>query len=234
MIGAEALIRWQRPGHGIVSPGMFLGRAEENGMIVPLNEWVLRQACLEAKGWMRAGLANLRVSVNMSPIQFRKRAVPLLVARILGETGLDAHLLDLELTEGIMMHDIDAVAADLRLVLGLGVKISIDDFGTGFSSLGYVKRFPVDRIKIDQSFIRNLATDLNDLAIVRTVITLGRSLGLRVVAEGVETAAQVEKLRAEGCHEVQGYYFGRPMPAADFLAVARQARNLSSPIARSA
>lgn len=234
LIGAEALIRWQRPGYGIVSPGVFLGRAEENGMIVPLNEWVLRQACLEAKGWMRAGLANLRVSVNMSPIQFRKRAVPLLVARILGETGLDAHLLDLELTEGIMMHDIDAVAADLRLVLGLGVKISIDDFGTGFSSLGYVKRFPVDRIKIDQSFIRNLATDLNDLAIVRTVITLGRSLGLRVVAEGVETAAQVEKLRAEGCHEVQGYYFGRPMPAADFLAVARQARNLSSPIARSA
>ena len=234
LIGAEALIRWHRPGHGIVSPGTFLGRAEENGMIVPLNEWVLRQACLEAKGWMRAGLANLRVSVNMSPIQFRKRAVPLLVARILGETGLDPHLLDLELTEGIMMHDIDAVAADLRLVLGLGVKISIDDFGTGFSSLGYVKRFPVDRIKIDQSFIRNLATDLNDLAIVRTVITLGRSLGLRVVAEGVETAAQVEKLRAEGCHEVQGYYFGRPMPAADFLAVARQARSLSSPIARSA
>ena len=176
----------------------------------------------------------MRVGVNMSPIQFRKRTVPLLVARILGETGLDPHLLDLELTEGIMMHDIEAVAADLRMVIDLGVKISIDDFGTGFSSLGYVKRFPVDRIKIDQSFIRNLATDPNDLAIVRTVVTLGHSLGLRVVAEGVETVGQVEKLRAEGCDEVQGYFFGRPMPAADFLALARQARGLANLAARSA
>ena len=220
IIGAEALIRWNRPGQGLVSPGVFLGRAEENGLIIPLNEWVLRTACLEARNWMRAGCPRLCVSVNMSPIQFRKRAVPLLVARVLGETGLDPQLLDLELTEGIMMHDIEAVASDLKLVLDLGVKISIDDFGTGFSSLGYVKRFPVDRIKIDQSFIRNLATDPNDLAIVRTVITLGRSLGLRVMAEGVETIAQVNRLREEGCHEVQGYYFGRPMPAAEFLALA--------------
>ena len=138
---------------------------------------------------------------------------------ILAETGLNPQQLDLELTEGIMMHDIDAVANDLKQVMKLGVRISIDDFGTGFSSLGYVKRFPAHRIKIDQSFIRNLCSDSNDMAIVKAIMTLGRSLGLKIVAEGVETLDQANLLLAEGCDEVQGYYFGRPMPAEDFRAL---------------
>ena len=216
IVGAEALLRWQRPGQGIVAPGAFLARTEENGMIVPINEWVLKEACREACSWQVAGLQPLRVSVNLSPIQFQKRTVPLIIARILGETRLDPRLLDIELTESIVMHDIDAVAMDLRQLLNLGVHVSIDDFGTGYSSLSYVKRFPIDRIKIDQCFIRNLDTDPNDLAIVRAIVTLARSLGLRVVAEGVETQAQLDRVRAEGCHEVQGYFFGRPMCAGDF------------------
>ena len=227
IVGAEALVRWRRPGQGLVSPGVFLGRTEENGLIIPLNEWVLKTACLEAKSWVRMGLPPMRVGVNMSPVQFRKRTVPLQVARVLAETGLSPHLLDLELTEGIMMHDIDAVAHDLKQVLDLGVFISIDDFGTGFSSLGYVKKFPAHRIKIDQSFIRNLQCDNNDMAIVKAVVTLGRSLKLKVVAEGVETAEQAALLTAEGCDEVQGYYFGRPMPAHEFRALAGKSANLA-------
>jgi diguanylate cyclase (GGDEF)-like protein/PAS domain S-box-containing protein len=222
IVGAEALLRWNRPGVGIVGPGVFLPRAEENGLIVPINEWVLREACREAKSWQRMGLPPVRVGVNLSPVQFRKRRMPLLIAQILGETGLDPSRLDLELTESIVVGDFDAVAQDLQQLLDLGVHISIDDFGTGYSSLSYVKKFPVDRLKIDQSFVRNLTSDSNDEAIIRAIITLGHSLNLDVVAEGVETAEQLARLRAEGCDEVQGYYFGRPMPAADFIAMLRQ------------
>jgi EAL domain-containing protein (putative c-di-GMP-specific phosphodiesterase class I) len=171
-----------------------------------------------------------RVSINLSPIQFRRRSVPLLVAQVLGETGLDPHRLDLELTESILMEDLESVAHDLRQLLDLGVSISIDDFGTGYSSLSYVKRLPVTRIKIDQSFIRNMAQDQNDAAIVRAIVQLGHSLELVVVAEGVETADQLAKLREEGCDEVQGFYFGRRMPAVQFQQVL--AGDL--PLARSA
>jgi diguanylate cyclase (GGDEF)-like protein/PAS domain S-box-containing protein len=219
IVGAEALLRWNRPGLGIVGPGVFLSRAEENGLILPISEWVLREACREAKKWQRSGLGTPRVSVNLSPIQFRRRSVPLLVAQVLGETGLDPRRLDLELTESILMEDLESVAHDLRQLLELGVAISIDDFGTGYSSLSYVKRLPVTRIKIDQSFVRNMAQDPNDAAIVRAIVTLGHSLELVVVAEGVETADQLAKLREEGCDEVQGFYFGRPMPAAQFQQV---------------
>jgi diguanylate cyclase (GGDEF)-like protein/PAS domain S-box-containing protein len=219
VVGAEALLRWDRPGLGIVGPGVFLSRAEENGLILPINEWVLREACREAKTWQRGAIGRPRVSVNLSPIQFRRRSVPLLVAQVLGETGLDPTRLDLELTESILMEDLESVAQDLRQLLELGVSISIDDFGTGYSSLSYVKRLPVTRIKIDQSFVRNMAQDPNDAAIVRAIVTLGHSLELVVVAEGVETADQLAKLREEGCDEVQGYYFGRPMPAHQFRQV---------------
>jgi diguanylate cyclase (GGDEF)-like protein/PAS domain S-box-containing protein len=228
--GAEALLRWNRRGEGIVSPGVFLPRAEENGLIVPINEWVLQEACREAKRWQNAGLKHLTVSVNMSPVQFRKRNVPLMVARVLAETGLDARRLDLELTESIVMDDSEAVAEELKQLVEMGCQISIDDFGTGYSSFGYVKRFPVNRLKIDQSFVRNVTTDPNDAAIVRAIVTLGHSLDLQVVAEGVETSEQLARLRAEGCDSVQGYYFGRPMPAHEFLARARQ----DQPLARSA
>jgi diguanylate cyclase (GGDEF)-like protein/PAS domain S-box-containing protein len=219
IVGAEALLRWNRGGNGIVGPGVFLTRCEENGLIIPLNEWVLREACREARRWHDRGFEGLRVSVNLSPVQFRKRHMPELVEEVLHETGLPAACLDLELAESIVVGDFDAVAADLRRLLDIGVHISIDDFGTGYSSLSYVKKFPVDRLKIDQSFVRNLTSDPNDAAIVRAILTLAHSLNLHVVAEGVETADQLARLRDEGCDEVQGYYFGRPMPARDFIAL---------------
>jgi diguanylate cyclase (GGDEF)-like protein/PAS domain S-box-containing protein len=220
IVGAEALLRWRRPGRGIVAPGEFLARAEENGLIVPINEWVLRQACRDAKSWQRAGFPPLRVGVNLSAVQFRKQSVPLLVARTLADTGLDPGQLDLELTESIVMTNTEAVAADLRQLRELGVSISIDDFGTGYSSLTYVKNFPVDRLKIDQCFIRDLPTDPSDAAIVRAIVSLGHSLELRIVAEGVEIAEQLERLRAEDCDEVQGFYLGKPMAVDAFLAHA--------------
>ncbi len=221
IVGAEALLRWNRPGKGIATPVAFLARAEENGLILPINEWVLREACRELKGWHDAGLSRIRIAVNLSPVQFRKRTVPLLVAKVLAETGLEGQYLDLELTESIMMQDMSAVERDLHQLVELGVHLAIDDFGTGYSSLAYVKRFPVDRIKIDQSFVRNMVDDVNDAAIVRAIITLGHSLNVTVVAEGVETVDQLARLRAEGCDEIQGYYFGKPMPAADFADLIR-------------
>ncbi len=221
IVGAEALLRWNRPGKGIATPGAFLARAEENGLILPINEWVLREACRELKGWHDAGLSRIRIAVNLSPVQFRKRTVPLLVAKVLAETGLEGQYLDLELTESIMMQDMSAVERDLHQLVELGVHLAIDDFGTVYSSLAYVKRFPVDRIKIDQSFVRNMVDDVNDAAIVRAIITLGHSLNVTVVAEGVETVDQLARLRAEGCDEIQGYYFGKPMPAADFADLIR-------------
>jgi diguanylate cyclase (GGDEF)-like protein/PAS domain S-box-containing protein len=219
VIGAEALLRWNRPGVGIVAPGQFLARAEENGLIIPLTEWVLLEACHEAHRWPAVSGAPLRIGVNMSPVQFRNRTVPLLVARSLAESRLDAKRLDLELTESIVMQDLPAVVEDLRQLLRLGVNVSIDDFGTGYSSLSYVKQLPITRLKIDQSFIRNLITDPNDAAIVRAIITLGHSMDLAVLAEGVETEDHAVRLRSEGCDEAQGYHFGRPMPAADFRAM---------------
>ena len=227
IVGAEALLRWNRKGEGIVSPGVFLPRAEENGMIVPINEWVLAEACREARSWQAEGLDNINVSVNMSPIQFRSRNVPLMVTRVLADTGLDPRRLELELTENMVMDESSAVAEELHQLMHMGVKIAIDDFGTGYSSFGYVKRFPVTRLKIDQSFVRNITTDPNDAAIVRAIITLGHSLNLQVMAEGVETTDQLAQLRAEGCDGVQGYYFGRPMPARDFVNRAREDQQLA-------
>ena len=235
IVGAEALLRWRHPTKGLLGPAAFLGRAEENGLIVPINEWVLREACVEAKRWTRVGLPPLRVGVNLSPVQFRKRTVPLLVAKVLGETGLDARRLDLELTESIVMQDMDAVANDLRQLLDLGVNVSLDDFGTGYSSLSYVKRFPVNRIKIDQSFVRNMLDEPNDAAIVRAILTLGHSLDLDVVAEGVETPEHLERLREEGCDEVQGFLFGQPATASVFVEQVRAETGMAhSTAARSA
>ncbi len=230
IIGAEALLRWRRPGIGIVSPGTFLARAEENGLIVPINEWVLQDACREARSWRNPGQPALRVSVNLSPVQFRKRTIPLLVAKALADSGLEPAALDLELTEGIVMEDLESVAGDLRKLLDLGVHVSIDDFGTGYSSLSYIKRLPLSRLKIDQSFIRGLNSDPNDAAIVRAIITLGHSLDLAVLAEGVETAEQLARLGEEGCDEAQGYYIGKPMPAVEF----RKMLNMDLGMAKSA
>ena len=226
IVGAEALVRWQAPGRGLVSPGEFLPRAEKTGMILPINTWVLREACREAASWPRRGLPPLRVSVNLSSWQFQTQNVPLLVERALADTGLDPRRLDLELTETMLLELTDTVVRTLRELRSLGVGISIDDFGTRYASLTYVKHFPIDRLKIDQSFVRDLGTDPHDAAIVRAIVNLGHSLELDVIAEGVETAAQLALLQAEGCDKAQGYLFGRPVPAHEFVTRAAGAQAL--------
>jgi diguanylate cyclase (GGDEF)-like protein len=217
IVGAEALVRWDRPGVGLQGPGVFLPRAELTGFVVKINEWVLMEACRAAHGWRKLGLPRMRIGVNMSAIQFSRQNVPLLVARALGESGLDPSLLDLELTESSVLEDSEGLIHDLTQIQQLGCEISIDDFGTGYSSLRYVKRFPVNRLKIDQSFVRNLPSDPNDVAIVRTILTLGHSLDLEVIAEGVETEEQRAFLVGEGCDEAQGFLFARPMPHDEFV-----------------
>ncbi|MCK8784076.1 EAL domain-containing protein [Roseomonas sp. NAR14] len=226
VVGAEALLRWQRPGWGLLRPGEFLPLAEENGLIVPINQWVLREACAQAKRWADAGLPPVRMAVNLSPIQFRRQDVRQVVTEALEETGFDPNMLDLELTEGILMEDAEAAASVLRDLKDLGVRLSIDDFGTGYSSLSYVKNFPVDRLKIDQSFVRNLRTDPSDTAIVRAIITLGHSLNVDVLAEGVETVEQLAQLMAEGCDEIQGYYFSQPLEPDVFAGLVRRRKSL--------
>jgi len=228
IVGAEALLRWQRPGRGLLKPADFLPLAEENGLIVPINAWVLREACARAVLWQKQGLPPLRWAVNFSPVQFRNQDVLQLVTDALEESGLDPAMLDLELTEGILVENADAAAQVLRELRAIGVGFSIDDFGTGYSSLSYVKNFPVDRIKIDQSFVRNLRSDPTDTAIVRAIITLGHSLNLAVIAEGVETFEQFTQLAAEGCDEIQGYYFSPALPIADFEELVQRGNILAA------
>jgi diguanylate cyclase (GGDEF)-like protein/PAS domain S-box-containing protein len=215
IIGAEALLRWRRPGAGLVRPGEFLPLAEENGLIVPINEWVLFEACAQAKLWSRER-PGFRIAVNLSPVQFRKQDIRQHVLDVLEKTGLNPSALELELTESILMQNPESAASDVRFLQELGVTFSIDDFGVGYSSLSYVKNLPVDRLKIDQGFIRNVNNDPNDAAIVRAIINLGHSLNLKIMAEGVETAEQLAFVRSEGCDEVQGFYFSPPVPAEDF------------------
>lgn len=222
--GVEALLRWRRPGHGLIGPNEFLARAEENGLIIPINEWVLREACRQAQSWHLGGHPPFRISVNLSSIQFFRQNVPLLVVSALADTGLDPRRLDLELTESIVMHNTDAVAKDLQQLSNLGVSISIDDFGTRYSTLTYVKHYPVNRLKIDQCFVRDIATNPCDAAIVRAIVSLGHSLDLEIVAEGVETIEQATLLRTEGCDEVQGFYFAAPMESEELIAFVRENR----------
>lgn len=211
--GMEALVRWRHPELGLVSPAEFVPLAEDTGLIVLIDEWVLRTACAQNNAWQRAGLPALRVSTNLSARTFRQPGLPEMVSRALRETGLDPDLLDLELTESSVMSSAEDAIETLRALRALGVHVSIDDFGTGYSSLNYLKRFPADCLKIDQSFVRDAAGDPNDAAIVRAVVTLARSLNLKVIAEGVETGEQLRFLRLLGCDEAQGYLFSRPLPA---------------------
>jgi diguanylate cyclase (GGDEF)-like protein len=213
IIGAEALIRWKLPEQGIVAPGRFIPLAEETGLIVPIGKWVLREACAQNKAWQDAGLEPIVVSVNVSARQFRQDNLVRTVAEVLEETGLEARYLELELTESMVMHDAAQLVAMLGELKRLGVHISVDDFGTGYSSLSYLKRFPVDRLKVDRSFVEHLATDSDDATIVHAIITLGHNLGLKVVAEGVEQPEQVSFLRLNQCDEAQGYFFCRPIEA---------------------
>ena len=218
LIGAEALIRWNHPELGQIAPGRFIPVAEENGLIVPIGDWVLREACREAVRWKQAGMIEPLVAVNLSALQFKRGNIESSVRSALEESGLEAGMLELELTESILIRDTDNVLATIKRLKAMGVKLSIDDFGTGYSSLSYLKRFEVDKLKIDQTFIRDLATDPDNAAIVRAIIQMARSLGLRTIAEGVESKQVLDHLRIYHCDEAQGYYHARPMPAAEFMA----------------
>jgi diguanylate cyclase (GGDEF)-like protein len=224
---AEALIRWFHPTRGMVSPDQFIPMAEETGLIIPIGEWVIREACRRARSWQLAGIAPLRVAVNLSAQQFRQKDLLETVQRALRDTGLDPSLLELELTESAVMENAEESARILAQLSRLGVQISIDDFGTGYSSLSYLKRFPLDKLKIDRSFIRDLATDVDDAAIVRAIISLAHSLKLKVIAEGVETADQLDFLRQLGCDQYQGYHCSPPM-APDAFAAWMQTHQLQS------
>lgn len=221
IVGAEALVRWRHPKRGLVRPLDFLPFAEETGIIIPINEWVMREACREAKSWQAQGLPRLRVGVNLSPVQFRKQNMRALVIDILTQSTLEPELLELEITETILMQNAESVAEELSDLRRLGVSFAIDDFGTGYSSLAYVKKFPVDRLKIDQGFVRNMKSNPHDAAIVRAIVNLGHSLGIEVIAEGVDSRDQVALLRAEGCEEAQGFLFSPALPAAEFVALVR-------------
>ena len=227
LTGVEALIRWLHPELGLVAPGRFIGVAEESGLIVPIGDWVLQQACQQAMRWQRAGLPPLTLSVNLSAIQFKRGNVEQSVTRALAESGLPARLLALELTESILIQNVDSVLSSVRALKQMGVKLAIDDFGTGYSSLSYLKRLDIDQLKIDQSFVRDLASDPDDAAIVRAIIQMARSLNLRTVAEGVETELIGEQLRAFGCDAAQGYFYSPPVPAPDIeRLLALAPRNL--------
>jgi diguanylate cyclase (GGDEF)-like protein len=207
--GFEALLRWNHPTRGRVPPGDFIPLAEEKGLIGPIGEWVIRQACAEAVTWP----SNLRVAVNVSPLQFLNKTLVSTVVTALANTGLRPDLLELEITEGVLMANNEVTLVALHQLRGLGVRISMDDFGTGYSSLSYLRSFPFDKIKIDQSFVRDLAEHPDSIAIIRAVAGLGHSFGMTTTAEGVETQEQLDKMRSEGCSEVQGYFFSRPVPA---------------------
>jgi diguanylate cyclase (GGDEF)-like protein/PAS domain S-box-containing protein len=216
IVGAEALVRWQHPEEGLLAPGTFIPLAEEVGLITAIGELVLRKACGEARRWQDEGLPRLRVAVNVSARQFRERSLSETVSGILDEAGLHPSLLELEVTESMIMEDVESAIARMRELNTLGVSLAIDDFGTGYSSLSMLKMFPIARLKIDRSFIADIPGDTGDVAIVKAIVTLSRTLGLEAVAEGIETPEQLAFLSDAGCDAFQGYHLARPLEAADF------------------
>lgn len=218
VIGAEALIRWDHPQRGLLAPSHFISVAEERNLIVAIGEWVLHEACRQNHLWQQAGMSRLPVSINLSAKHFDKKSVVDEVVGALAETGLAPEFLKLELTETSVMHDSEAAIATMHRLKAVGVKLALDDFGTGFSSLSQLKGLPLDNLKIDQSFVRGLPDDSNDVAICSAIIAMGKALGMSVIAEGVETEEQMSLLRALGCQEVQGYLVSRPLPADQYLA----------------
>jgi diguanylate cyclase (GGDEF)-like protein/PAS domain S-box-containing protein len=221
IVGLEALIRWKHPAMGLVSPAKFIPLAEETGLIVPIGEWVLRTACSQNKTWQAAGFAPIRVSVNVSGCQFRRPDLIETIRRVLDETGLAPHYLEIELTESILMKNEEKMIATIGALHEMGVNISIDDFGTGYSSLSYLKRFAINNLKIDQSFVRDITTNPDDAAIVTAIITLAHSLKLKVIAEAVETNDQLQSLRTLQCDQMQGYLFSRPIPAEEMTKLLK-------------
>ena len=218
VFGAEALLRWNRPGHGLVPPDEFIGLAEASGLIVPIGLWVLREACLRAVTWP----SGIGIAVNVSPVQMRHEGFCQAVIDTIGETGLDPGRLELEITEGVLMQDTDETLAILQRLRDHGIRLAMDDFGTGYSSLGYLQKFRFDKIKIDRSFVSRLGQDPNADAIVRAVVGMSEALGVRTIAEGVETSSQASELRAHGCPEAQGYLYSRPIDGDAFAALVAE------------
>lgn len=227
IIGSEALVRWHHPQRGMVSPADFIPLAEETGLIVPLGAWVMKEACQQARAWQEMGLPALGVAVNLSARQFRRGDLPQVVKEILQETGLEPCLLELELTESMVMDDPAGAEETMRALKAMGVRLSLDDFGTGYSSLNYLRSFPVDSLKIDRSFINDVATDASGASVVASIIDIAHNLGLTAVAEGVETLEQLKFLSGCDCNMFQGYLFSKPLPAGEFADLLRSGRQMS-------
>jgi diguanylate cyclase (GGDEF)-like protein len=228
--GVEALLRWTLPDLGPLQPIQFIPLAEETGLIVPIGRWVLKEACEQNMAWRRQGLPPLSMAVNLSPRQFSDENLLQDIDDALAASGMPPQLLQLEITESMMMQNVGRAIELLDIIRGRGVRLAIDDFGTGYSSMSLMKKFPVDTIKIDRSFVKDLPQDTEDRAIAQAIISMGKALGLTVVAEGVETAEQAEFLRERGCDEMQGYLFGRPVPAAGIPGVVEASRLLAPPL----
>ncbi len=226
LVGLETLVRWQHPVFGMVSPVRFIPIAEESALIASISEWVLRKACQDIRTWIDQGLTGFQVAVNVSPRQFRDPRLADRIERVLAEYHINPGMLSLEITETVLMQDTASSEATLLQLKALGVDLALDDFGTGYSSLSYLKRFPFDRVKIDRSFVKDITTDADDAAISKAIISMAHSLGIRVVAEGVETAAQCQFLRRHRCDEMQGYYFSRPLPPVEITALLIEKKHL--------
>ena len=229
LTGVECLLRWQHPTIGAVPPDQLVPLAEETGLIVPIGKWALRTACLQARAWAEQGLPLLRMAVNLSARQFMSATLLDDVMGTIAETGTDPRRIELEVTESMMMREPEEAVKLLRKLRAIGVRLTIDDFGTGYSSLAYLKRLPIECVKIDASFVRGIPVDANDVAITETIIAMSRSLGLEVVAEGVETSDQRNFLERRGCDEMQGYYFSKPLPVEEMTAYLREQEAASEP-----
>jgi diguanylate cyclase (GGDEF)-like protein/PAS domain S-box-containing protein len=229
--GVEALMRWSHPEFGEVSPAQFIPVAEESGLIVPLGLWALRAACAQTVAWIKQGLPPLSMAVNLSPRQFLDPNLVDSIRQVLEETAMPANLLELEITESVMLHDVETAIRKLMAIRNLGVRLAVDDFGTGYSSLSQLKRFPIHALKIDRSFIKGIPTDKDDMAITEAILALGKTLGVTIVAEGVETGEQQAFLERHACHEMQGFHFSRPIPPeqfADFFRTHIRGRQLQT------
>jgi EAL domain-containing protein (putative c-di-GMP-specific phosphodiesterase class I) len=227
IVGAEALIRWKHREKGLMPPAKFISIIEKTGLIIPVGEWIIKTACRQAKEWQKLDMMPLRISVNLSAIQFNQKNLVDVIKKALATTRLSAEYLELELTESIVMQDVDEAIRKHHLLKNIGVSISIDDFGTGYSSLSYLKKFPIDVLKIDQSFIRDLSVDNDDAAIAAAVISMGHSLNMRIIAEGVEQKEHILFLREHDCDEIQGYYFSKPLPKEEFVTLLKSGKKLS-------
>jgi len=226
VVGVEALLRWFHPDLGLVPPAEFIPLAEETGLIVDIGAWVLKTACAQVRRWQRMGHGRLELAVNISARQFQEKNLVATIAAAVEESGMQAGLIELELTESVIMRDAPEAARRLKELTALGIRLAIDDFGTGYSSLGYLKAFPISTLKIDRSFVRDIDRDPNSAALAQAIIAMASSLKLKVVAEGVETREQLEQLRASGCQELQGFIFSKALPPEELLALLEQGARL--------